>query len=173
MFINKLLKLKLRRNFRYFKLKPGGIVLISRYNNFLIKSDNYGIKLNALNMKKLKENRGSLPFLKVLRKSNKNIYKKFSYRTELHYDIIHNEFSSFNNLDLPVNTTKKKLSLDGFSATIFKKIGIFHAYSFIIKKFSNIAQPGMLLNGFRASHSHSFYPKSRPIFNALHTFGQR
>jgi hypothetical protein len=174
MFINSLQKLKLGVNFKHLKIKPGSIILISRYNNFLIKSDNYGIKLNTLNLKKLKENRGSLPFLKMLRKSSRTAYKKFSYRTEVHYNILMNEFVSLNNLYLPiVKNSYLSSSFDGFSAVVFKKIATFHVYAFLVNKIKNIAKISKSLEGFRGAHYHSFQIGARPIFNFIHSFGAK
>jgi hypothetical protein len=111
------------------KIHAGGVMLLVRYNEFLERNEPFGIKLSTLNLKKTKDHRGSIPFLKLLRRSSRDTYKKFTKDTEVQFNIIHNEYLSDNSLKLSeMFPVFSKDFFDGFVGAIFLKVLNYHIH---------------------------------------------
>jgi len=123
------------------KIHVGGVMLLVRYNEFLERNEPFGIKLNTLNLKKVKEHRGGIPFLKMLRRSSRDTYKKFTKNTEVQFNIIHNEYLSPNSLGIDsIKSVTPKNIFDGFVGAIFLKVLNYHIHLAHISRIRNITK---------------------------------
>jgi hypothetical protein len=91
--INNINFIKLKKHYFYIRIKIGSFILISKYNEFLEKIDPFGIKINNINLKRLRNNRAGLLILKLIRRWNIESYKKFTNQTEMQYNLFFNELS--------------------------------------------------------------------------------
>jgi hypothetical protein len=123
----------------FVKVHVGGVMLLVRYNEFFERNEPFGIKLSTLNLKKVKEHRGSIPFLKMLRRSSRDTYKKFTKETEVQFNIIHNEYLSANSFGLTnTNSSISNDLFDGFTGAIFSKVLNYHMHTANVATIHNV-----------------------------------
>lgn len=175
---------KIATNFQFVKLLSGSSVIVIRYNEFFEKSDPFGIKLNTLNTKKLREGRSGITFLRILRRSAREAYYKFTKNTEVHFNLLRNEHAGSDGLFLVKGATPRSLIKDfkaeginnyfltGFQGTIYRRFSNFHLYTFKLYKIRGRMNQSFSIQGFRNSFFTHFQIRTKPYHNRLIVFGK-
>jgi len=157
--------------FRYYKIKSGSILFIFKYNNFFEKSDKFGVKVSSLNVKKLREGRTSLTFLRVLKRAAKDAYLKFTRKTEVQYNILSNDAEKNNKIaDFGASSMGKE---DGFLPLIYRRSPNFHIYSVRAVGLKNITKPVYSLSAFGPSFRMRFFLRSHLFLSRVVAFARR
>jgi hypothetical protein len=175
---------KLAFNFHFAKLISGASIIVVRYNEFFEKSDPFGIKLNTFNMKKLREGRSGLTFLRMLRRSAKEAYYKFTKNTEVQFNLFKNEHTDRDGRFLIKSGAPRFLAkelhlggldnylLTGFQGVIYKRLPNFHLYTLKLHKVKGWTNQSFSVQGFRNSFFVNFQLKSKPYHNRLIIFSK-
>lgn len=154
--------LKLSSRFRYFRIKSGSVLFIFKYNTFFERLDVFGIKFSSMNLKKLREGRTSLGFLRMLRRASRDSYHKFTKNTEVQYNILANEGGFGRNMPAAASAAK-----------VFRRSSNFHIYSTRAVRLRNLTNMNFALVGFSGSYSSKFFLRSHGVFTRLIGFGRR
>lgn len=82
--------LKLRDQFKKVPFRSGSYAFLLRYNPFFEKVDRTGLKLSNLNFKPFMKDRSPLLVLKAIRRLTRAGYRRFSYSTEMQFNLLRN-----------------------------------------------------------------------------------
>jgi hypothetical protein len=141
---------KIESNFLYFKTQAGSLILSLRYNNFFERIDPFGIKISSLNIRRLREGRSSLGFLRMLRRLSRDSYGKFTNNTEVQYNLLHNSFLS----SLKTNILNRSL-------VNFARSSKYQLYVSRLVSLRNLARPTMSLSVFASNVRMRFFVRSQ------------
>jgi hypothetical protein len=85
---------KLANNFIYIKVRPGANLVLSIFNPFVKPFPNFGLKVNKLDFKKIISSKDNMDLvtLKAFRRIDKILYKKQTSLTEVHFNLLLNNF---------------------------------------------------------------------------------
>jgi hypothetical protein len=175
---------KLANSFQFVRLTSGSSIIVIRYNEFFEKSDPFGIKLNTFNTKKLREGRSGITFLRMLRRSARDAYYKFTKNTEAQFNLLKNEHTDRVGHFLIKNQSPRFLIkelqlggfenyfLTGFQGSIYRRLSNFHLYTLKLYKVKGWINQSFSIKGFRNSFFTHFQIRSKPYHNRLIAFGK-
>jgi hypothetical protein len=101
---------KLANNFIYIKVRPGTNLVLSIFNPFIKPFPSFGLKVNKLDFKKIISTGDNLDLvtLKAFRRIDKLLYKKQTSLTEVHFNLLINNFGLSNYLHNNSSTIYKR-----------------------------------------------------------------